>query len=142
MNGEDLTTIMVVAMDRMMQERDNTAGLDRAIETVVGTMGQFDGKDVSRYLEGYRAELLMRDVIAAKRLNSFARVVTPSLYREILEMIAESSFWEEFETKLLEKYGLDDSLQKSKKDLMDWVELRSKERNTTTLLQEFEKCFA
>ena len=84
----------------------------------------------------------MKDVTGAKRLNSFARVVTPSLYREILEMIAESSFWEEFETKLLEKYGLDDSLQKSKKDLMDWVELRSKERNTTTLLQEFEKCFA
>ena len=86
--------------------------------------------------------MLMKDVIGAKRLNSFARVVTLSLYGDILEMIAESGFWEEFETKLLEKYGLDDSLQKSKKDLMDWVELRSKERNTTTLLQEFEKCFA
>ena len=47
MNGEDLATMMVAAMDRMMQERDNTAGLDRAIETVVGTMGRFDGKDVS-----------------------------------------------------------------------------------------------
>ena len=142
MNGEDLATMMVAAMDRMMQERDNTTGLDRAIETVVGTMGRFDGKDVSRYLEGYRAEMLMRDVTAAKRLNSFARVVTPSLYGEILEMIAESGFWEEFETRLLEKYGLDDSLRISKKDLMDWVELPGKGRNTTTLLQEFEKRFA
>ena len=48
MNREDLTKMMAPAMDRMMQERDNTAGLDRAIETVVGTMGRFDGKDVSR----------------------------------------------------------------------------------------------
>ena len=96
MNGEDLAMMMAAAMDRMLQERDNTAGLDRAIETIVGTMGRFDGKDVSRYLEGYRAEMLMRDVTAAKRLNSFARVVTPSLYGEILEMIPESGFWEEF----------------------------------------------
>ena len=57
-------------------------------------------------------------------------------------MIAESGFWEEFETRLLEKYGLDDSLRISKKDLMDWVELPGKGRNTTTLLQEFEKHFA
>ena len=53
MNGEDLAMMMVAAMDRMLQERDNTAGLDRAIETIVGTMGRFDGKDVLRYLEGY-----------------------------------------------------------------------------------------
>ena len=52
MNGEDLATMMAATMDRMMQVRHNTAGLDRAIETVIGTMGRFDGKDVSRYLEG------------------------------------------------------------------------------------------
>ena len=52
MNEEDLATMMVAAMDRMMQEQDNTMGLDRAIETVIGTMGRFDGNDISRYLEG------------------------------------------------------------------------------------------
>ena len=66
MNGEDPATMMAAAMDRMMQERNNTEGLDRAIEMVIGTMGRFDGKDVSRYLEGYRVEMLIRDVTAEK----------------------------------------------------------------------------
>ena len=57
-------------------------------------------------------------------------------------MIAESGFWEELETRLLEKYGINDSLRISKKDVMDWVELPGKGRNITTLLQEFEKRFA
>ena len=65
----------------------------------------------------------------------------PSLYGEILEMIVESGFLEEFHTRLLEKYRLNDSLWISKKHLMDWVKLPSKGRNTTMLLQEFEKRF-
>ena len=29
---------------------------------IVGTIGQFGGKDVTSYLEAYRAEIVMRDI--------------------------------------------------------------------------------
>ena len=73
-------------------------------------MGKFDGKDISRYLEAYKAEMLMRDIPKAKQLSGFARVVTSSLHGEILEMIPQIHNWLEFERRLLEEYGLDDSL--------------------------------
>ena len=37
---------------------------------------------------------------------------------------------------------MDDSFRMTKKDLMDWVELPRKGRNTITILQEFEDRFA
>ena len=50
--------------------------------------------------------------------------------------------WEEFEGRLLERYGYNDSLRLSKRKFMDSVESPGKERNMSTLLQEFEKRFA
>ena len=61
------------------------------------------------------------------------------LLGEILEMIAEDRDMAEFETRLLEEYGLDDSLRMITKDVMDRVDLPREGRNTLTILQEFEK---
>ena len=57
-------------------------------------------------------------------------------------MRAESRTWEEFEGRLLEKYGLDDALRLSKRDFMEWVETPDKGRNASVLLREFEERFA
>ena len=57
-------------------------------------------------------------------------------------MQAESRTWEEFEGRLVEKYGLDDALWLSKRDFMEWVETPDKGRNVSALLQEFEERFA
>ena len=57
-------------------------------------------------------------------------------------MRAESRTWEEFEGRLLEKYGLDDALRLSKQDFMEWVESPNKGRNASVLLREFEGLFA
>ena len=66
----------------------------------------------------------------------------PSIHAEVLEVRAESRTWEEFEGRLLEKYGLDDALRLSKRDFMDWVESPGKGRNASALLREFEERFA
>ena len=105
-------------------------------------IGQFNGKDVTSYLETYRAEMLMRNIPEDRQLSGFPRVVTPSTHAEVLEVQADCHNWADFEARLLEKYGFDDSLQLSKKDFMDWVESPDKGRNTSTLLQEFEKRLA
>ena len=36
--------------------------LDRDIEAIVGLIGQFSGKDMTKYLEAYKAEMIMRDI--------------------------------------------------------------------------------
>ena len=48
----------------------------------------------------------------------------------------------EFEGRILEKYEYEDSLRLSKREFMNWVNRPGKERDTSTLLQEFERRFA
>jgi hypothetical protein len=60
----------------------------------------------------------------------------------VLEVRDESGSWEEFESRLLEKYGHDDALRLSKRDFMEWVETPGKGRSASALLQEFEERFA
>ena len=66
----------------------------------------------------------------------------PGIHTEVLEVRAESRTWEEFEGRLLEKYGLDDALRLSKRHFMEWVETPDKGRNASALLREFEERFA
>ena len=105
-----------------MSAREGTDALDRAIEAVVGTIGRFSGKDATRYLASYGAEMLMRDIPEERRLAGFPRVAMLSIHAAVLEVRVENCTWEEFEGRLLEKYGLDDALWLSKRDFMDWVE--------------------
>ena len=142
MKGADLAEAMASAVDRIVSAREGTGALDRAIEAVVGTIGRFTGKDATKYLASYGAEMLMRDIPEDRRLAGFPRVAMPSIHAEVLEVRAESRTWEEFEGRLLEKYGLDDALRLSKRSFMEWVESPGKGRNASALLREFEENFA
>ena len=103
----------------------------QSIETVIGTSGQFNGKDVLCNLEAYKAKMLMRDNPVVRSLSGFSRVVVLSVHTKILEMQVESRECEEFERRLQEEYGFNDSRKLTKKGLMDWC--------TTKVPQEFEK---
>ena len=122
MRGSDLAEAMASAVDRIVSAREGIGALDRAIEAVVGTIGRFNGKDATRYLASYGAEMLMRDIPEERHLAGSPRVAMPGIHAEVLEVRAESRTWEEFEGRILEKYGLDDTLRLSKRDFMEWVE--------------------
>ena len=62
MRGSELIEAMAVAVDRLVNARESASGLDRAIETIVNTMGRFNSKDVSTYLEDYKDEILIWDI--------------------------------------------------------------------------------
>jgi hypothetical protein len=68
-------------------------------------------------------------------------VATPGIHAEVLEVREECKTWEEFESRLLEKYGHDDALRLSKLEFMEWVESPGKGRNASALLREFEERF-
>ena len=47
--GWSVNQVMVMMMDYLLRERDNTTGLDKAIEKIVDANGCFDGEYVTRY---------------------------------------------------------------------------------------------
>ena len=53
---------------------------------IVGMIGHFNGKDMTSYLESYKAEMIMRDISEAKQFSEFPRVVTPSIHAEVLKV--------------------------------------------------------
>ena len=140
--GSKLAEAMASAVDRIVSVCECTGALDRAIEAIVGTIGRFGGKDATSNLEAYRAEMVIRDIPKDRQLAGFPRVATPGIHAEVLEVRAESRTWEEFEGRLLEKYGLDDALRLAKRDFMEWVETPEKGRNTSVLLRVFKERFA
>ena len=88
---------MTVLVDHLVNAREGITVLDRAIETVVSTMGRFNGRDSTSYLDAYKAEMLMRNIPEDRRLIGFPRVVTLSIHADVLEIQADYRNWEEFE---------------------------------------------
>ena len=86
-----------VTVDRLVNARESASGIDRAIETIVSTTGRFNGKDVTNYLEAYKAKMLIRDISKDERLSGFPRVVTPTIHVEVLEVQAHWRNWQDFE---------------------------------------------
>ena len=64
------------------------------------------------------------------------------IHEEVLEVQVWCRTWEEFEGRLLEKYGLVEALRLSMRDFMKWVETPEKGRNVLVLLRVFEERFA
>ena len=74
------TLTMVVAVDHLVNARESSAGLDRAIEMIISTMGRFNGRNVMSYLKVYKAKILMWGIPEDKRLSGFAQVVMQSIH--------------------------------------------------------------
>ena len=101
MRATKLAEAMAADVDRLVNVCEGTGALDRAIESIVGTIGRFCGKNATSYLEAYRSEMIMRDIQVDRRLSGFPRVVSPSIHTEVLEVQAGCRNWEEFEGRVL-----------------------------------------
>ena len=68
MRGSELVEAMAAAVDRIVSVGEGTGTPDRTIKAIVEMIGWFSGKDVTKYLEAYRTEMIMRDVPREWRL--------------------------------------------------------------------------
>jgi hypothetical protein len=93
MRGADLAEAMASAVNRIVRAREGANALDRAIEAVIDTIGQFSGRNATGYLEAYRAEMVMRDIPEGRRLSAFPQVATPGIHAEVLEVREECGTW-------------------------------------------------
>ena len=66
---------MIVIVEQMMRSRDNDASMEKAVVCIVETEGQFDGRNITKFLDTYKREMNQRDVSEARQITSFKRVV-------------------------------------------------------------------
>ena len=103
MSGSELAEAMAVAVDRLVIARDGMSALDRAIKATVDKIGQFSWKDATSYLEAYKSEMQMRNIPEDRRLTGFPRVVTPSIYAEVVEVQAICRDWADYVERILKR---------------------------------------
>ena len=89
MRGSELDEAMVMVVDCLVNDREGMSALNRAIESTVTVINQFNCKDAMSYLEAYQAERIMRDILEDKRLARFPWVVTSSIHAEVLKVQAD-----------------------------------------------------
>ena len=142
MRGSELVEAMASAVDQIVSVREGTSAVDRAIEVIVSTIRRFGGKNTMSYLEAYRAEMVMRDIPEERQLAGFPRVARPGIHAEVPEVQAGCRTWEEFEGRLLEKYGHDDALRFIEGGLHGVGGGPRKGEERVRLLWEFEELFA
>ena len=77
---------MMLIVEQMMRSRDNDASVEKAVDRVEELEGQFDGRNVTKFLDAYKREMSQRDVSEARQITSFKRVVTNNVQRRIIEL--------------------------------------------------------
>ena len=70
---------MMAIFKRMLQEQRAMSEIVAAVERLVQRNRQFNGKDVSRYLQDYKAEMLRCRISEGLQVTSFNRVATDGL---------------------------------------------------------------
>ena len=77
---------MMLIVEQMMRSRDNDASVEKAVDRVIELEGQFDGRNITKFLDTYRREMNQRDVFEARQITSFKRVVTNNVQRCVIEL--------------------------------------------------------
>ena len=72
---------MMEIFEKMMRCRDNDASVEKAIDRIVEVAGQFNGRNITEFLDAYKREMNQRDVSEARQILSFKRVVANNVQR-------------------------------------------------------------
>ena len=100
---------MMMMFERMLQEQCSILEIVAAVERLGQRNGQFNGKDVSRYLRDYKAEMLWCRISEGLQVTSFKHVATDGLQGSIYEMRLQNPTWEAFEEALKSTFAIEDS---------------------------------
>jgi hypothetical protein len=103
--------------------------------------GQFNGKDVSRYLRDYKAEMLRCKIPEGLQVTSFSRVAADELQASIHGIQQQNLRWEAFEETLKTTFAVRDSSKTTRRGFEDWVETPDKGLKVVDVLSAFETRF-
>ena len=85
MENQQKVINMMMMFERMLQEQQEMLEITMVVQELAQRNGQFNGKDVSRYLWDYKAEMLRCGISERLQVRSFNRVGTDGLQESIHE---------------------------------------------------------
>ena len=77
---------MMVIVEQMMRSRDNDASVEKVVDRVVEIEGQFDERNITKFLNSYKREMNRRDVSEARQITSFMRVVPNNIQSRVIDL--------------------------------------------------------
>ena len=145
--GQNFAEDFVRAVQLFMgQQRESSTGhgATKALKTVIGKVGRFDGKNITGFLRTYTCEMEIYQVPEARMIETFDLAVIPEIRERVRELHGEMhvNTWPRFAERLREEYFDEDTERMSKKAFLEWVEQQpGKSMGPNELLREFEKKF-
>ena len=111
------------------------------MDRVVELEGQFDGRNVTKFLDTYRREMNQRDMFEARQIASFKRVVANNgLQRRVIELQEGKTTWSEFEKTILAEFATEDSTRMTRHALMKCIKKKNKKMSASRVYDEFTRC--
>ena len=132
---------MMLIVEEMMRSQDNNASVEKAVDRVVALEGQFDGRNITKFLDAYRREMNQRDVSEARQISSFKRVVSNNIQRRVIELQEGKTTWSEFEKATLAEFAREDLSRMTRHVLMKWIEKKNKKMSASRVFDEFDQMF-
>ena len=141
MENQQQANNMMAMFERMLQEQRAMSEILAAVERPVQRNGQFNGRDVSRYLRDYKAEMLRCRISEGLQVTSFNRVATDGLQGSIHGLQQQNPTWEAFEEALKTMFAIEDSSKATRRGFEDWVETPNKGMKVLDVFSAFESRF-
>jgi hypothetical protein len=133
------------ALKRQEEERDRIRGqsnqMTKCLRAVMDQQGEFDGKDVTKYLKVYWREVKLHDLKEGIAISKFATLVELEIKGIVDKLIEGVTSWEEFSRRMKEEFLLQDGDRVTQAMFLDWVNDRNKGLEPQELLREFSKRF-
>ena len=146
-HGSNLAGEFLRAMQMLMDHQSANVtgqGATKALRDVIGKVGRFDGKNITKFLRTYTCEMEIYQVPENKMIETFDLAVVPEI-RERVRLLHEDVYehsWARFEERLRDEYFDEDSERMTKGAFLEWVEQRpGKQMGPSELLREFERRF-
>ncbi len=131
------------ALKRQEEERDRIRGqsnqMTKCLRAVMDQQGEFEGKDVTKYLKIYRREVKLHDLNEITAIAKFSTLVELEVKGVVEKLIDGSDSWEEFSRRMKEEFLLQDSDRVTQAMFLDWINDRGKGLEPQELLREFNK---
>ncbi|CAM6093998.1 unnamed protein product [Calypogeia fissa] len=126
---EDITRLVTMVIGVMKQQeraerrdRDQASGIAWCLQATLSSKGEFDGQDVTKFLEEYRTQVEVHMVDEGVAIRKFAMVVESGL-RETVELIIEETAneesWKGFENRMKEELLLENSDRETYSSFLD-----------------------
>jgi hypothetical protein len=124
------------------QKREQAHSATRCLRKVLEKTGQFDGRNVTRYMKAYWQEATIEQLSEEVAIRQFSTLVEPELkgiVDAVVEKASRDKTWRSFEKSMKEEFQLEDADRITQVIFCDWIHERNKKLGPQELLREFNK---